>query len=172
MSVEIGKITYFKEKVSHGHMATIVKIRAKLHDKVVMYLTNYYSHIRVHHPEVTMEIIFCVLTEPDEVFRKSNNAKEFYYHKNIDGTEYKVILAPSKYKRREVVTAYPVLDNEIEHDRYRFFCSYCCADRSIFTCENLWVSYYEITKEHEVLLTWSLKDFIHCPYHWTLLMIA
>jgi len=102
--------------------------KAKLHDKVVLYMANYFKHIRIRHPEVTIEIISSVLSDPDEVCKKSRNSKECYYYKNIDSIEYKVIIAPSEYNRKAVITAYPVKNIKTEHDKYKIYCCFLAND--------------------------------------------
>ena len=120
-------LTFFQEPVRHGNIATIAKIRAELHEKVVLHMRNFYDHIRAHHPEITIDIIVSILTAPDEVYRKSQNIKEFYYHKTIEGIEYKVVVEKSKkYNRYEVITAYSVWDcqRQLEFDMRKKYCSY------------------------------------------------
>ena len=120
-------ITFFQEPVRNGNIATIAKIRAELHEKVVLHMTNFYGHIRVRHPEVTIDIIVSILTAPDEIYRRSRNKKEFFYHKAIDGVEYKVVVEKSeKYSRYEVITAYSVWDyqRQLEYDPRKKYCSY------------------------------------------------
>lgn len=152
-TMSMSNLSFFEEQVSSGRRATIAKIKAKLHDKVVLYMSNYHQHIRTHHPEMTMEIIYCVLTKPDEVYRKSRNSKEFYYFKQIGDVEYEVIIAPSNYSRKAVVTAYSVDDGRFVFDQHKTWCRYRYADNNAFTYEDRMDLYDAITREYETLLS-------------------
>jgi gamma-glutamyl:cysteine ligase YbdK (ATP-grasp superfamily) len=129
----MSKLSFFEEQTVNGRRAKIAKIKAKLHDKVILHMSNYHKHIRAHHPEMTLEIIYCVLTKPDEVYRKSRSSKESCYYKHIDDVEYKVIIAPAKYSRKTVVTAYPVSKERFFFERHKEWCSYCYEGDDAFT---------------------------------------
>ena len=147
---EKSRVNIFQEKVSNNRMATNAMIKAALHEKVTLNMTNYHSHIRKRHPEVTPEIIYDVLIEPDEVYRKSKNGKEFYYYKTIDGVEFKVVITSGKYRRKEVITAYSVLENMPKLKTENSYCSYSkYAEVKNYNRESIRDA---ITKEYEQLL--------------------
>ena len=142
--------SFFQEPASNKRNRTMAKIEAKLHKKVVLHMTNYQRHIRPRHPEVTMAILESVLVSPDTVTRKSRNSKEFYYHKNIDGIEYRVILGDSDYRRKAVITAYSVQGEQAEYSRFTSHYSYvhetaCAKDEYLRV-------YDDITAEYAALL--------------------
>lgn len=92
----------------HGYRCSIARYTARLHARVLLYLSNWSSHIKAHHPEMTLEIIGDVLDEPDHVFKPSKNSKEFYYQKTIAGTEYRVVIRHDGNNTKAVVTAYAI----------------------------------------------------------------
>ena len=153
-ATSMSALSFFEERVSSGRRATIAKIKAKLHDKVVLHMSNYHQHIRTRHPEMTLEIIYCVLTKPDEVYRKSRNSKEFYYFKQIGDVEYEVIIAPSEHSRKVVVTAYSVSDGRFVFNQHKAWCRYSYLDNAAFMYEDRMDLYDAITREYE--------DFLSC----------
>ena len=109
---------------AYGNKVETAKIHAKMHANVIMSMPSYYRHIRRRHPDVTLDIIVDVLTDPDLIFRKSKYIKEFYYHKVIGGKEYRVIIAPFDKKYIRVITAYSVYADEHFFDTRKAYCTY------------------------------------------------
>lgn len=120
------KINYTVLSEINGYEPKVeaAKIRAKLDKKIFLFMPNYYRHIKKRHPDVTIDIIVDMLTDPDMIFKRSKSAKEFYYHKTIGGKEFKVIIVPFDKNHKKVITAYSVLDEKPLFDIHRAYCSY------------------------------------------------
>lgn len=110
---------YYKDK------ALIYKISGVLHNKILLYNSNYKRHISVRHKEMTLEIIEEVLVDPDFVYKPSKNSQDFYYEKNINDKTYRVILGKYSNGVKNVITAYEVHMK----DRYYAKHAYCCYDK-------------------------------------------
>ena len=148
-----ANVTFFHESLSRNYKIKIAKIKAKLHEKVVLYMPNYYKHIKQRHPEISMMIILSVLCNPDAVYKKSRNSKEFYYQKIIKMQEYRVILTPSKFSRKEIITAYALDSNEHKYSAHMIYCVY----KKDASCEveDRKKIYANITAEYAELLAFS-----------------
>ncbi len=104
--------------------AKIYKIKAKKHDKVILYNINFKKHIKISHPEMTIKKIQEILENPDYVYTSSGNSTHYYYEKNFKDGTYRVVI--NKYKRKNtkvVVTGYKV-NNEDEFTIKHVHCVY------------------------------------------------
>ena len=73
----IEKIRYTKT----GKKIEIYEFKAKLHQKIIMKKEQFYRHIIIKHPEITLNIINEVLENPDIVTKQSKSKKEHFYQK-------------------------------------------------------------------------------------------
>ena len=122
--MEKVRFLFLNDAKEYGRAVEAAKICAKLHKKVILFMPNFYRHIQKRHPDVTVDIIVDVLTDPDLVFKKSKSTKEFYYHKVIDGKEFKVVIVPFEKNQRKVITAYSVFEKRPFLDPRKMYCSY------------------------------------------------
>lgn len=123
---------YFEEKLM------VFKLEGKVHKKILLYNANFKSHIKVKHPEMTLEKIEVILKDPDYVFRMSNNNPECYYEKIIGDSNYRVVVSRRKKHIKEVVTAYKINEEE----RFTIKHNHCIYDK-----ENI----FHYTKINETL---------------------
>ncbi|QAA31350.1 hypothetical protein C1I91_06670 [Clostridium manihotivorum] len=115
------------------------KIEGKLHNKIVLYDDNYKKHIKVRHPEMSMENIEDILKTPDYVYKPSRNSTIFYYEKLYERDTYRVVIESCKKHTKEVVTAYKVGNEE----GYTVKHIYCVYDKETF------IEYEDMNKELE-----------------------
>lgn len=106
----IEKIRYTKT----GKRINIYQFESKLHQKIVMKKTQFYDHIIIKHPEITLDIINEVLKNPDLVTKQSKSKKEHFYQKEIEKLVYIVVVSSHKnIKRiRFILTAFSVNNSE------------------------------------------------------------
>ena len=106
----IEKIRYTKT----GKRISIYQFESKLHQKIVMKKTQFYDHIIIKHPEITLDIINEVLKNPDLVTKQSKSRKEHFYQKEIEKLVYIVVVSSHKnIKRiRFILTAFSVNNSE------------------------------------------------------------
>ncbi len=106
----IEKIRYTKT----GKRISIYQFESKLHQKIVMKKTQFYDHIIIKHPEITLDIINEVLKNPDLVTKQSKSKKEHFYQKEIEKLVYIVVVSSHKnIKRiRFILTAFSVNNSE------------------------------------------------------------
>lgn len=127
-------------KCYYEYGAKIYKIKAKKHDKVILYNINFKKHIKISHPEMTIKKIQEILENPDYVYTPSRNSTRYYYEKNFKDGTYRVVI--NKYKRKNtkvVVTGYKV-NNE---DEFTIKHIHCVCDKKTH------VSYEDIERELE-----------------------
>lgn len=86
----------------------IFKLEGKLHERIILYSSNYRNHIKVKHTEITMKKIEEILKEPDYIYKPSKSSKDFYYEKNIGLETYRVVISDYKKHVKCVITAYNV----------------------------------------------------------------
>ena len=109
MNIYGYEISIFREKTNYeSRESTIISVKTRLHSKVVLYMQNYYSHIKRRHPEVSLEMILGVLYRPDSIYVHNTFWGEYYYQKYYNNVEYRVVVIPSSYSRMVVVTAYQI----------------------------------------------------------------
>ena len=70
----IEKIRYTKS----GKKIEIYEFSAKLHQKIIMKKEQFIKHIIEKHPEITLNIISEVLSNPDVVTQRSKSRKEHF----------------------------------------------------------------------------------------------
>ncbi|NLK94531.1 MAG: hypothetical protein GX275_04975 [Clostridiales bacterium] len=117
----------------------IIKLKGKLHERIILYYANYKNHIKYKHTEITMKKIEEILKEPDYIYKPSKNNKYYYYEKNFGLETYRVVIG--KYKRHVkcVITAYNIKDEgdfTVKH-------ALCVYDK------NTYKDYEDIQKELE-----------------------
>lgn len=102
--------SYYKEN------SLIYKLDGVLNHKIIMYNSNFRKHISYKHKEVTLDIIEKVLNDPDFVYKPSKRSEDFYYEKEIEGKNFRVVVG--KYKRgvKNVITAY-------EYEIKEYYCA-------------------------------------------------
>lgn len=117
----------------------ILKFEGKLHNKIVLYKSNYKNHINVKHPEMSVKKIEEILKCPDYVYKLSKRSSVYYYEKNFEDDTYRVVIEKYKKHVKEIVTAYKVDDK----DKYTVKHVYCAYDKDSF------VDYEDMEKELE-----------------------
>ncbi|EKN62909.1 hypothetical protein BAZO_19723 [Schinkia azotoformans LMG 9581] len=97
-------------------------------NKIFLSKKSYFTHIIPKHNEISLEIIEKVLISPTYIFKPSKSSKDFYYEKNIDGKEYRVVVTSKKrdkryFNRVRIITAYKIATQYIT-DLRRVYCIY------------------------------------------------
>ena len=85
-----------KEKLRYtktGKRIETYEFEGKLHQKIMLEKEQFYNHIKAKHPEITLEIIEEVLQDPDHVTKQSKSRKEHYYQKQINDTDYFIVVS-------------------------------------------------------------------------------
>ena len=131
---------YFKD----NHI--IFKLEGKLHKKIILYNHNYKNHIKVSHPEMTIQKIEEILNTPDYVYKGFRNSSTYYYEKNILDETYRVVIETCKKHVKCVVTAYEVT----REDGFTVKHTYCVYDKNTF------IDDVDIQKEFE-----NEKDYFY-----------
>ncbi|MBV4436329.1 hypothetical protein [Clostridium tyrobutyricum] len=114
---------YYEEKF------LIFKLRGKLHKKAVMYNVNYKNHIKINHPEMTMNKIEKILNDPDYIYKPSRNSSVFYYEKNWGKDTFRVVVEKYKKNVKIVITAYKI-ENK---DKFTIKHAYCVYNKETYT---------------------------------------
>ncbi len=116
------KIRYTKT----GKRIEVYEFKSKLHNKLIMTKEQYESHIKVKHPEITLEIIADTLEDPDYVTKQSKSKKEHFYQKKIKGVHYFIVASEQNNIKnmRFILSAFPVesldfLEKKNIYYRYR-----------------------------------------------------
>lgn len=109
----------------YENLSMVFRIKTKIHNKVILYNKNYKSHIKVRHPEITLNKIQKILEEPDFIYKRSKNSHEYYYEKKFGKYTYRIVVV-SSYKKhiKEVVTAYKVDKNKDDFTIKHVCCIY------------------------------------------------
>ena len=118
-----------KEKLRYtktGKRIEIYEFEGKLHQKIILEKEQFYNHIKTKHPEITLEIIEEVLRDPDHVTKQSKSRKEHYYQKQINNTDYFIVVSDYRNIKnyRFIQTAFSVnntdfLKEKNIHFRYK-----------------------------------------------------
>ena len=118
-----------KEKLRYtktGKRIEIYEFEGKLHQKIMLEKEQFYNHIKAKHPEITLEIIEEVLRDPDLVTKQSKSRKEHYYQKQINNTDYFIVVSDYRNIKnyRFIQTAFSVnntdfLKEKNIHFRYK-----------------------------------------------------
>ena len=118
-----------KEKLRYtktGKRIGIYEFEGKLHQKIMLEKEQFYNHIKAKHPEITLEIIEEVLQDPDHVTKQSKSRKEHYYQKQINDTDYFIVVSDYRNIKnyRFIQTAFSVnnidfLKEKNIHFRYK-----------------------------------------------------
>ena len=118
-----------KEKLRYtktGKRIETYEFEGKLHQKIMLEKEQFYNHIKAKHPEITLEIIEEVLRDPDHVTKQSKSRKEHYYQKQINNTDYFIVVSDYRNIKnyRFIQTAFSVnntdfLKEKNIHFRYR-----------------------------------------------------
>ena len=118
-----------KEKLRYtktGQRIGIYEFEGKLHQKIMLEKEQFYNHIKAKHPEITLEIIEEVLQDPDHVTKQSKSRKEHYYQKQINDTDYFIVVSDYRNIKnyRFIQTAFSVnntdfLKEKNIHFRYK-----------------------------------------------------
>ena len=118
-----------KEKLRYtktGKRIEIYEFEGKLHQKRILEKEQCYNHIKAKHPEITLEIIEEVLQDPDQVTKQSKSRKEHYYQKQINNTDYFIVVSDYRNIKnyRFIQTAFSVnntdfLKEKNIHFRYK-----------------------------------------------------
>ena len=118
-----------KEKLRYtktGKRIGIYEFEGKLHQKIMLEKEQFYNHIKAKHPEITLEIIEKVLEDPDYVTKQSKSRKEHYYQKQINNTDYFIVVSDYRNIKnyRFIQTAFSVnntdfLKEKNIHFRYK-----------------------------------------------------
>lgn len=85
---------------------------AKSLGHVILTRRNWFQHILMRHPDMTLPYLTSLLTEPDVIFKPSRSAHEWYFQKEINGMEYRAVVARDVHGNRQVVTAYRIIPRE------------------------------------------------------------
>lgn len=117
----------------------IFKLEGKLHERIILYSSNYRNHIKVKHTEITMKKIEEILKEPDYIYKPSRSSKDFYYEKNIGLETYRVVISDYKKHVKCVITAY----NVKEEDYFTLKHVLCVYDKKTYK------DYVDVQKELE-----------------------
>ena len=106
----IEKIRYTKT----GKKVEIYEFKAKLHHKIIMKKEQFYRHIIIKHPEITLNIISEVLENPDIVTKQSKSKKEHFYQKKIENINYFIVVSSHKNIKniRFILTAFSISNQE------------------------------------------------------------
>ncbi|MDK2828905.1 MAG: hypothetical protein PWP67_1718 [Clostridium butyricum] len=121
-------------------LSMIFKIKTIIHNKVILYNKNYKNHIKIRHPEMTLDKIQKILEQPDFIYKSSRNSKEYYYEKKFGKNIYRAVVKKCVKHVKEVVTAYKV---DKKKDAFTIKHVYCIYDKDTF-----W-NYYERKLEME-----------------------
>lgn len=118
-----------KEKLRYtktGKRIEIYEFEGRLHQKIMLEKEQFYNHIKAKHPEITLEIIEEVLQDPDQVTKQSKSRKEHYYQKQINNTDYFIVVSDYRNIKnyRFIQTAFSVnntdfLKEKNIHFRYK-----------------------------------------------------
>jgi len=118
-----------KEKLRYtktGKRVETYEFEGKLHQKIMLEKEQFYNHIKAKHPEITLEIIEEVLQDPDHVTKQSKSRKEHYYQKQINDTDYFIVVSDYRNIKnyRFIQTAFSVnntdfLKEKNIHFRYK-----------------------------------------------------
>ena len=118
-----------KEKIRYtktGKRIETYEFEGKLHQKIMLEKEQFYNHIKAKHPEITLEIIEEVLRDPDHVTKQSKSRKEHYYQKQINNTDYFIVVSDYRNIKnyRFIQTAFSVnntdfLKEKNTHFRYK-----------------------------------------------------
>ena len=118
-----------KEKLRYtktGKRIEIYEFEGRLHQKIMLEKEQFYNHIKAKHPEITLEIIEKVLEDPDYVTKQSKSRKEHYYQKQINNTDYFIVVSDYRNIKnyRFIQTAFSVnntdfLKEKNIHFRYK-----------------------------------------------------
>ena len=118
-----------KEKLRYTKTGTRIEIyefEGRLHQKIILEKEQFYNHIKAKHPEITLEIIEEVLENPDYVTKQSKSRKEHYYQKQINNTDYFIVVSDYRNIKnyRFIQTAFSVnntdfLKEKNIHFRYK-----------------------------------------------------
>lgn len=114
-----NKIRYTKT----GKKIEIYEFDAKLHQKVIMQKKQFEEHIIRKHPEITLEIIDIILSNPDYVTKQSKYRKEHFYQKRIDELHYFIVVSSHKNIRhlRFILTAFSVDNKEFLKEKNVYY---------------------------------------------------
>lgn len=86
----------------------IFKLEGRLHKKIILYNRNYKMHIKISHPEISMNKIEEILTNPDYVYKSSRKSSVLYYEKKFGEDIFRVVIGRHKKSVKVVITAYKV----------------------------------------------------------------
>lgn len=134
-------------KKKNQYDSTVFVYSTKLHNSILLYMTNWHYHIKFKHPEMSLEIIEAVLTSPDYIYKPSKSSKEFSYQKEIDNMDYRVIIGHEGKNKKSIITAYAI-SNENYFDWHENYCVYSFEDE--LEDKSLWQ--IDFTKEYEEIL--------------------
>ena len=118
-----------KEKLRYtktGKRIEIYEFEGRLHQKIMLEKEQFYNHIKAKHPEITLEIIEEDLRDPHHVTKQSKSRKEHYYQKQINNTDYFIVVSDYRNIKnyRFIQTAFSVnntdfLKEKNIHFRYK-----------------------------------------------------
>ena len=117
-----------KEKLRYtktGKRIETYEFEGKLHQKIMLEKEQFYNHIKAKHPEITLEIIEEVLQDPDHVTKQSKSRKEHYYQKQINDTDYFIVVSDYRNIKnyRFIQTAFSVNNTDFLKEKnihYRY----------------------------------------------------
>lgn len=116
-------LKYYFEKQSK-----IFKLEGKAHKKIILHRRNYTKHIKIQHPEINMKKIISILENPDSIYKSSHNSPDCYYEKQLENSNYRVVITKYKGNIKAVVTAYQV--NNIDGFSRKHI--HCIYDKDVF----------------------------------------
>ena len=115
----IEKIRYTKS----GKKIEKYEFSAKLNQKIIMKKEKFIKHIIEKHPEITLNIISEVLSNPDVVTKRSKSRKEHFYQKKIENIVYFIVVSSHKNIKnlRFILTAFSVEDQKFLKEKNVYF---------------------------------------------------
>jgi hypothetical protein len=120
------KETYIKDKFLRD--IAVYEFPSPIAAEVILSKHNFYTHIVVNHPEMTIDIIKELIETPSRIYEVDKKEKLYYYEKTVGGRTFLAAVGEkvdAEYLR--IITAFMLTD----YDKNRFNRVYCIYDENI-----------------------------------------